>query len=165
MQKGLGQMGSLLASLCLSSLAFLPQAVAAESKDGFSMIHIGKGTKLVLKKDLIIPANAGSLAFQYSPPTKYNDYCYLSFEPSEIDRKISAGREIVFSGKVIEGLPPVESISVTLAVEAPAGVSSVKCRKAWDGRPLIGDLRGAFSDIADLVFPEPSEIDSSRNPS
>ena len=165
MQKGLSQMGSLLASLCLSSLAFLPQAVAAESKDEFSMIHIGKGTKLVLKKDLIIPANAGSLAFQFSPPTKYNDHCFLSFQPSEVDRKISAGREIIFSGKVIEGLPPGESIYVTLAVESPAGLHSIKCSKAWDARPLIGDLRGAFSGIADLVFPEPSEIDSARNPS
>ncbi|NBX93336.1 MAG: hypothetical protein EB078_01725 [Proteobacteria bacterium] len=160
MRNVLVHMGSLLASLSLSSLLGLSQSAWGDSKDHLSLIHIGKGTKLVFKKDLVIPANSAAMVFKMLPPNKYNDVCYLNVEPSTEDRKLSAGREVVFSGNVLEGLPPQETISVTLAVSSPSGVRSIRCSKAWDGKPLIGEMRAAFSEIADLVFPEPSELES-----
>lgn len=126
----------------------------SESKDQLSMIYLGKGTRLVLKKDLEIPANAGRLRFSYPMPNKYQDGCLLELRPSTEDRRMSAGREIVLSGKVLKHAETFISIEV----ERPQDITGITCTDAWDGQVSIAKFKSAFSEQAEVVFPEPSEL-------
>lgn len=129
-----------------------------ESKENLPIIHLGKGTRLVLKRPVDIAANVGRLLYRFPEPNKYQDFCLLNIIPSQEDRRLSAGREIVLSGKVLEGLPPHKSTDMTLEVESPSVVKSVQCRNSWDGRITVGQMRNAFAEDFDLVFPEPKEV-------
>jgi len=137
--------------------SWLNLACLAQSKDHLAMIYLGKGSRLVLKQSIQVPANSGSLVFRFPQPTQYRDYCSLQFEPSQTDRVLSAGREIVFSGKVLQG-PPENGVVMSLEVEAPQGIKSVTCRNFWDGQITIGQFRSAFLEVADLVIPVPDEF-------
>lgn len=140
------------------SVVFIFGAIAfstePESKDQLSIIYLGKGSKLVLKKDLEIPANAGRLKFTYPIPNHYHDGCLLDLKASMEDRRMSAGREIVLSGKVKK----TEETFITLEVERPQDITSITCTNAWDGQVTIARFKSAFNDQADLVLPEPNEL-------
>ena len=144
----------MLKKVSLVGAIFCMAITQAAEKDSLSMIYIGKGTKLVLKKNLDIPANANYLVFRYPQPNKYNDGCVLEFTVSHEDRRLSAGREIVFSGNVLK----TTETSHQIEIERPESVKSLRCTNAWDGSVSIGRVKEAFLDTADLVFPEPSEL-------
>ena len=139
--------------LALSVVASRGFALPPESKDSFSIFYLGKGTKLVLKTDLEIPANAGRLKLAYPAPNHYQDGCFIEVQPSVEDRKLSAGREIVLSGQNKAG-----QTAIVLKVERPQDITSITCTNAWDGKITIGRFKEAFLDQAELVFPEPSEL-------
>lgn len=126
----------------------------SHSKDNLSIIYLGKGTKLVLKTNLEIPANAGRLKFPYPMPNQYNDACYLDLKTSIEDRHLSAGREIVLSGKVVTQKPTF----ISIGVERPQDIVQITCTDAWDGQISISKLKSAFFEYADLVFPESTEL-------
>lgn len=129
-----------------------------ESKEHLPIIHLGKGTRLVVKRPVDIAANVGRLLYRFPEPNKYQDFCLLNIEPSQEDRRLSEGREIVLSGRVLEGLPPHQSTYMTLEVESPSVIKSVQCRNSWDGRITIEQMRNAFAEDFELVFPEPKEL-------
>jgi len=140
------------------SCVFAGKSLKASEKDSLLMVYLGKGTKLVVTKPIEIPANAGTLVFRLPEPNHYQDACHLNFEPSPEDRVLSPGREIVFSGKVLNGLPPRQDLWMSVEVSEPQGVKSVSCRNAWDGNVTVGKLRSAFKEVAELVFPKPNEF-------
>jgi hypothetical protein len=142
----------------LVSSLLLAVSVEPHEKDKMLMIYLGKGTKLVLKTDLFIPANSAKLVFPVTTMNKYPDYCAIEFEPSQEDRRLSAGRAIVLSGKQLNGYPMDDFIVMSMEVQEPSAFKAVSCQNTWDGKITIGTLRTAFAGKADLVFPEPSEI-------
>jgi len=71
----------------------------AQTEDKNNLLQIAQGDKLVLKKDLNIPANTERLYFglETDTGTKISG-CALVVVPSQKSRRILSGGELVFSG-------------------------------------------------------------------
>jgi hypothetical protein len=71
----------------------------AQTGDKNSLLQIAQGDKLVLKKDLYIPANTDRLYYGLVIDSGYkNSGCAIVVNPSPKSRKILSGGEIIFSG-------------------------------------------------------------------
>jgi hypothetical protein len=85
-----------LFTVILMGLANLAQA---QTGDRNTILQIAQGDKLVLKKDLHIPANTERLYFGLEMDSGYKMAgCALIFTPSQKSRMIPQGGQLVFSG-------------------------------------------------------------------
>jgi hypothetical protein len=89
-----------LLSIIGMGLFFLSWGAVGETEDKNSLLQIAQGDKLVLKKDLNIPANTDRLYYQLKIDSGYkNSGCALVLNPSQKSRRIPQGSDLVFSGK------------------------------------------------------------------
>ncbi|NBX92450.1 MAG: hypothetical protein EBQ85_04375 [Proteobacteria bacterium] len=73
--------------------------VQAQTEDKHSLLQIAEGDKLVLKKDLHLPANTERLYYGLEIDSGFKKAgCALVIEPSQKSRKIPQGSELTFSG-------------------------------------------------------------------
>lgn len=86
--------------VCLSlGLVLVASVSQAQTEDKNTLLQIAQGDKLVLKKDLDIPANTERLYFGLVIDSgTLNSGCSLLVVPSQKSRKILSGGELLFSG-------------------------------------------------------------------
>jgi hypothetical protein len=74
--------------------------VYAQTGDTNTVIQIARGDKLVLKKDLFLPANTDQISFGVVRDSGYlATGCALILKPTQNARKIPQQTELVFSGE------------------------------------------------------------------
>jgi len=88
--------------MCIGLVLFVtivPIQSKAQTEDMNTLLQIAQGDKLVLKKDLNIPANTDRLYFglKMDSGTKVSG-CALAVVPSQKSRRIFSGGELLFSG-------------------------------------------------------------------
>lgn len=81
-------------------MTFFSSGIYAQTGDTNTVIQIARGDKLVLKKDLFIPANTDHISFEVVRDSGYlATGCALILKPSQNARKIPQQIELVFSGE------------------------------------------------------------------
>jgi hypothetical protein len=151
----------------LMSFFALTATAQASEEDSLSVSSVGRGAKLVLKKDLLVPANSAYVSLlEVARGTSIVASCELEMRDVSLDaRVIKAGREIVFSGQVADYDTTIFHFH-NIDVESPEAVKWVTCRAQrldmhgqWQPTPaIIWDLKASFSGTASLVMPDPVEI-------
>ena len=151
----------------LMSFFALAATAQASEEDSLSVSSVGRGAKLVLMKDLLIPANTVYVPMlEVARGNTFVASCDLNMRELSLDaRVIKAGHEIVFSGQVTDHDTNTYHFH-TIEVANPEDVKWVTCRAQrldiyaqWHPTPaLIWDLKASFSGTASLVMPDPVEI-------
>ena len=81
-------------------MMFFSSGVYAQTGDTNTVIQIARGDKLVLKKDLFLPANTDHISFDVVRDSGYlATGCALMLKPSQNARKIPLQGELIFSGE------------------------------------------------------------------
>lgn len=79
---------------------FFSSGVYAQTGDTNTIIQIARGDKLLLKKDLFLPANTDHISFGVVRDSGYlATGCALLLKPSQNARKIPQQSELIFSGE------------------------------------------------------------------
>lgn len=79
---------------------FFSTGVYAQTGDKNTLMQIAHGDKLVLKKDLFLPANTDQISFGVVRDSGYlATGCALILKPTQNARKIPQQTELVFSGE------------------------------------------------------------------
>jgi hypothetical protein len=79
---------------------FFSSGVYAQTGDTNTIIQIALGDKLLLKKDLFLPANTDHISFGVVRDSGYlATGCALLLKPSQNARKIPQQSELIFSGE------------------------------------------------------------------
>jgi len=149
-------------------LAVSSVCLFAASEDGLTVSSVGRNSKLVLKSDLLIPANQqGVLLKEASRGDGYVvSYCRVEMNEVSLDHRVlKSGGEIIFSGQFSESVE-VNYQNHTLQVTQPAAISAITCGAMRMDRnykwhpttPIIWDLKASFAGVADLVLAGPVEI-------
>jgi hypothetical protein len=151
----------------LMSLFALSSGAQADDENFLSVSSVGRGAKLVLNKDLLIPANKADISMlEVSRANSFVASCEVNMREASLDsRVIKAGHEIVFSGIVAENNTGTTHFH-TLEVSNPDAVKSVTCHAdkldihgQWHPTTaIIWDLKASFADIAILQLADPVEI-------
>jgi hypothetical protein len=158
--------------LIYSLLCLLPAAVYASEVDYLSVSSIGRGAKLKLVSDLLIPANKEVILMPEASRGNANvvSSCRVEMTETSLDtRVLKAGSQIVFSGEALESEQNSWRIH-TLKVDQPVAIRAVSCYaqrmdhnfKWHPTTAIIWDLKTAFGGIAELELAEPVEIPATR---
>ena len=148
-------------------LLTLSASAQASDEDLLSVSSVGRGAKLVLEKDLLVPANKADVSMREVARANYFvAVCEVNMRESTVDsRVLKTGHELVFSGQVTEGYTDTWHFH-QLEVSKPEAVKSVTCyaeKLDTAGRwhptaAVIWDLKASFTGTASLVLAEPVEI-------
>lgn len=148
-------------------LLALSVSAQANEEDYLSVSSVGRGAKLVLNNDLLIPANKSDVSMrEVTRAYQFVAVCEVNIRESSRDlRVLKTGHEIVFSGQVTEGDKGTWHFH-QLEVSKPEAVKSVTCyaeKLDTAGRwhptaAVIWDLKASFEGAASLVLAEPVEI-------
>ena len=148
-------------------LLALSASAQANEEDYLSVSSVGRGAKLVLNNDLLIPANKSDVSMrEVTRAYQFVAVCEVDIRESSRDlRVLKTGHEIVFSGEVTEGETDTWHFH-QLEVSKPEALKSVTCyaeKLDTAGRwhptaAVIWDLKASFEGAASLVLAEPVEI-------
>ena len=122
----------------LMFLVVFPGLITANDSD--KLITIGRGTKLVLIKEIEIPANQDYVDFpilkvngtqsEFGNWTVYSYVCRLEVKESSLDRRVlPCGTEIVLTGEYEEDThaPQPYGTIQGLTIQSPSGLQGMTC--------------------------------------
>lgn len=147
---------SLLSKVLLSFLVAFPGLILA--KDSEKLITIGRGTKLILIKDIEIPANQNHVDFpvlKVRGPDyglinwiQYTYVCRLELRESSLDRRVvPEGTEIVLTGEYEEDTKAPQPYGTIqgLIIQSPSALQGVTCGGYGQGNAYNSD--GTSSEV------------------
>lgn len=139
----------------------------AETEDKNSLLQISQGDKLLLKKDLDLPANTERIYFGLQIDSGYkNQGCALVIRPSQKSRRIPIGSELVFSGithahKMVNEFKNTDYTYTAEMMESEA-VTALECYgtsfQSQFGDLYVGGMKNKLKEQFDFVPAEPEIV-------
>jgi len=132
------------------------------------LFDIGAGAKVILGRDLVIPATSTVAKWLYFSTGVYGRslVCLIRMKNFSYDPQVlRAPAEIVFTGRVLD--PPEKLFSTVLEVARPEAIAAVSCSNFTEGPDgttknysvTFSDFRRAVENSGGrVVLPEPKEI-------
>lgn len=146
-------------------LMFFSSGVYAQTGDNNTLIQIAHGDKLVLKKDLFLPANTDHISFEVVRDSGYlATGCALILKASQNARKIPQQSELIFSGENKSHVSKNEfghtDYRYTALIADSQSVAALECygtsMSAYGPKSLyIHGMKANLKDTFDFVPTEP----------
>lgn len=180
-------MNSVVGRVALQLVAIAGLVVTTSSAFGTSprqdpLTAMSRGSRLVLSSEMIVPANAQSVALVTVHSRQWANRrglvsCVLNVQEASVDsRRIGVGREIEFSGVILNqgdvtsASEPEAAYVVELEVVRPSAIRSLACsgsfyksfEHGWTPMmPLIADLEDSFAPYGTLMSASPVDLPDS----
>lgn len=146
-------------------MMFFAHDVYAQTSDNHTLLQIARGDKLVLSKDLFLPANTSRVEFGVIVDSGYlATGCALLLNPSPSARKIPQHATLVFSGQNQQLVTKNEfgntDYRYTAGVMNSESVASLQCygtsHEFYGTKSLyISGMKNNLKDTFDFVATEP----------
>ena len=149
------------------ALLLVSPFLLAQTGDKNTLVQIAQGDKLVLKKDLFLPANTDRIYFNLKKDSGYKiSGCALVINPSQKSRKILEQNELIFSGvnqqKAVTNEFKNTDYTYTAGIMNSKGVAALECYgTSFDSNfqdLYVAGMKNELKDSFDFVAAEPEII-------
>lgn len=137
-------------------------AQTAGLPDTSPLASLGAGSKVVVKAQVILPANQDVVYFQNGVFTTWQNIdssspsCRLYVGDRPVARQLVPGREMVVTGTRFNNASDSTGFyGDTLVFGSDATVGQMQCRSGHHGYMTIGELKICFGDLFSLVEAAP----------